>query len=95
MDGGLPAGVYESLHTRNLDRLLAGTPNLTPRFSPVADADAPEVLGRHVATVVRRLLLDERDPGRRTAIILELLNAVGATDDLPTAVLEQLLVLTR
>jgi superfamily II DNA or RNA helicase/HKD family nuclease len=95
MDGGLAAGVYESLHTRSLDRQLAGTPELTPRFSPIAEADAPEVLARHVAAVVRRLLADERDPERRATLIRELLTAVEATDDLPTAALEQLLVLTR
>ena len=95
MDGGLAAGVYESLHTAGLDRQLAGAVGLTPRFSVVDGVDAPEVLARHIANVVRRALADERDPDRRTALVSDLLSVLAATDDQPTEILEQLLVLTR
>lgn len=90
----MPAGVYESLRTVGLDRRLAAATGLTPHFSAVDGADAPEVLARHIAGVVRRVLAEERDPGRRTAFLRELL-AVLAAEEHPTEALEQLLALTR
>ncbi len=95
MDGRLAAGVYESLHTLGLDKRLAGLTGLTPRFSAVDPADEPEVLARHLADVVRRVLADERDSDRRVALVGELLGVIGATDDRLSERLEQLLVLTR
>ena len=95
MDQEYAEGVYESLRTAGLDRRLAALTRLTPRFAPVDAADAPEVLARHVADVVRRALTDERDPDRRVTLVNELMAALAATDDEITERLEQLLVLTR
>jgi HKD family nuclease len=95
MERELAAGVYESLHTNRLDRLLGASTNLTPHFLPVAEGEVPEVLSRHIADVVRRVLEDERDPERRATIIDDILTSVTASDDLPVNAFEQLLVLTH
>ena len=95
VDGKLAAGVYESLHTAGLDRQLADATGLTPRFSLVDAADAPEVLARHIASIVRRVLADERNHDRRSTLVGELLTVLAAAEEQPTETLEQLLVLTR
>ena len=95
VDGKLAAGVYESLHTAGLDRQLADATGLTPRFSLVDAADAPEVLARHIASIVRRVLADERNHDRRSTLVNELLTVLAAAEEQPTETLEQILVLTR
>ena len=91
----LPEGVYETLRTLRLDAVLAELAALTPRCEPVDPADVPHVLGRHVAEVVTRALTEERDLGRRLALVNDLLERVAAHDErLPDAA-EQLVVLSR
>jgi superfamily II DNA or RNA helicase/HKD family nuclease len=91
----LAEGVYESLRTSGLEGALALVRDLEPRFAPVDPADAPDVLARHVARAVRRLLADERDEGKQAAIINELMDVVHAPDERLVDGLEQLVVLTR
>lgn len=95
VEGRLTEGVYESLRTAGLDRRIGQLTGLMPRFAAVDAADAPDVLARHVADVVRRALADERDPQQRVALVNELLSALAATDERLTDTVEQLLVLTR
>ncbi len=94
MDDQLAAGVYESLRTAGLERRLAAAPELTARFAAVDAGNAPEVLARHIADVLRRVLSGP-DVGKRAALVRDLLDALGAVDDQPTEVLEQLLALSR
>ena len=91
----LPEGLYESLRTSGLEQSLSHLRDLEPRFAPVDPADAPEVLARHVARSVRRLLADERDEEKRAAIVNELMDVIHAPDERLVDGLEQLVVLTR
>jgi superfamily II DNA or RNA helicase/HKD family nuclease len=91
VDERLSAGVYESLHTRALDRALCAVSEAAPQFGEVESAEAPEVLARHVADAVRRALQDQPHHQR-----LEKINNLLAqvTDDADVVVaLEQLLAL--
>ncbi|MDQ2879954.1 MAG: DUF3427 domain-containing protein [Actinomycetota bacterium] len=91
MIDGLPAGAYELLHTRALDRALRAVPSAVPQFGEVEAADAPEVLARHVADAVRRALKDEPHD-QRLQTINDLLTRVADDADAVVA-LEQLLAL--
>ncbi|MGH3794693.1 MAG: DUF3427 domain-containing protein [Pseudonocardiaceae bacterium] len=91
MEERLSVGAYESLHTRALDRALRAVPDVTPQFGEVTEADAPEVLARHVADAVRRALTDEPHD-QRLEKINSLLARVADQDDAVVA-LEQLLAL--
>jgi superfamily II DNA or RNA helicase/HKD family nuclease len=93
MDGGLVAGAYESLHTAELEGRLSALVGLTPQFQTLGQSDAPGVLSRHVASVLLRVLTEEKDPERRTSLVGEILDRLGASDQRPTSTLEQLLSL--
>lgn len=56
----LAPGVYESLHTRRLQRALSAVPDATPLFGDIDPADAPEVLARHVGDAVRHTIAGVR-----------------------------------
>lgn len=89
MDLGLPAGVYEALHTHALDKALGAAHHATPHFNKVEPAEAPEVLARHVAGAVRRALLEAPHDQR-----LEKINgllALVADDSDAVVALEQLI----
>ena len=93
MDGGLAAGAYESLHTAELERRLATLVGLTPQFQALDQSDAPGVLSRHVASVLLRVLTEEKDLERRTFLVGEILDRLGASEQRPTSTLEQLFAL--
>ena len=93
MDGGLVSGAYESLRTAELEQRLRQLDGLTPHFQALDPAEAPEVLARHVATIVRRLLVAEPDPDRRATLVGDVLDRLGAVDERPTSSLEQLFAL--
>jgi len=87
----LPAGAYEALHTRALDKALGAAPEGIPHFNKVEPAEAPEILARHVADAVRRTLHEAPHDQR-----LEKINgflAQVADDTAAVAALEQLLAL--
>jgi superfamily II DNA or RNA helicase/HKD family nuclease len=69
-------GLYERLITRELASRLA-TDSRTVDRGMVDDADAPEVLARHVRTVALRALRDERNAERRMALVNELVSDLG------------------
>ena len=75
--GDLSPGVYESLETVGLIRRLHRSP-LQPHFETVDPEDAPDVLARHIAELLRRCLSDRDEPGK-----VDLVNEVVAllTDD--------------
>src|SRR4051794_30683 len=90
MDGGLAAGAYELLHTAALEERLQLLVGVTPHFQALDADDAPDVLARHIAAVVRRMLMAEKDPHQRSRIVGDVLELLGASDQQPTSTLEQL-----
>lgn len=91
--GEFAEGVYESLETAGLTRQLRSLP-LDPRFEVIDPADAPEVLARHIADVVRRTL-DDRDEPARVELVNELIRLLHDEDATVTDRLRQLVALTR
>ena len=85
MDGGLAPGAYESLHTAELEERLRLLVGVTPHFQALDPTDAPDVLARHVAAVLRRMLVAEKDPQQRSQIVAEVLDVLGASDQQPTS----------
>ena len=81
MDGGLAAGAYQSLHTAELERRLQQMEGVTPHFQALAPAEAPDVLARHVAAVVRQLLVAEKEPHERARLVGDLLDYLGASQE--------------
>ena len=73
-------GLYESLITRALEQRLAGVSALDVHRGSIDEADEPDVLARHVRDVTLRVLRQERDAGRRLAMVNQL---VGELSGLP------------
>lgn len=61
-DDPLPEGLYESLLTARLQKLLDQHPEEHQLLHNIAEGDEPHVLARHVRSAVERALADERDP---------------------------------
>ena len=82
-DGGesLLEGLYESLLTSALERRLAGLTNLEVQRGAVDEADAPDVLARHIRDVTLRALRQEKDGVRRLALVNRLVDELGAPED--------------
>ena len=93
--GELAEGLYEALHTERLSRELSQTTWLEPRFAGVDPLEAPDVLARHVARAVRRVLSDEHDAGRRRERVNSLLAVLDADEEQLVEGIEQLIALTR
>jgi len=91
--GDYPEGVYESLETVALARQLQDSA-FTAKFAAVDPGDAPEVLARHIADIVRRSL-DGRDEGSRVDIVNEIAALFETADDALPGAIRQLLALTR
>lgn len=72
-----PAGLYESLITDHLERSLAGMGERTD----VDPAEQPHVLARHVYDLTVHALRAERDPTARLAIVNQLIETIGRSDD--------------
>lgn len=80
-DGSLLEGLYESLITRALEKRLAGLSTVDIHRGAIDEADEPDVLARHVRDVTLRALRQERDAGRRLALVNQLVETLGASDD--------------
>lgn len=91
-DDSLLEGLYESLITRALDRRLAGLTSLEAHRGVVDDADAPDVLARHVRDVTLRALRQEKDAARRLALVNQLIESLGASEDALTTARQLLAV---
>lgn len=85
-DDSLLEGLYERLITEDLEARLAAATNLLIDRGEVDEADAPEVLARHLRTVALRVLRDERKAERRLDIVNDLIDRLGSpTDAVATA----------
>ena len=71
-DDHLLEGLYERLITAEIAAQLAGAPGLTVDRGVIDDADAPEILARHVREVVLRALRSERSADKRLALVNDL-----------------------
>jgi len=93
-DGGLVQGLYESLITRALEDRLADLPGKDVHRAMVDDADAPEVLARHIRDVALRALREERNPDRRLALVNRLVASLGA-EEASVSATQQLLAVVK
>ena len=91
-DDSLLEGLYERLITRELDERLAALDGQVVERGRVDDADAPEVLARHIGSVALRALRDERNPERRLALVNDFVNRLGFARDQLTATSQLLAV---
>lgn len=78
----LPEGMYESLLTARLEKLLAERPDDTRLIYDVDSGDEPHVLARHVRNAVERALRDEKDPAQRRDLVNRILTQLGNETDL-------------
>ncbi|MFC8502484.1 DUF3427 domain-containing protein [Pedococcus sp. NPDC057267] len=74
-------GLYERLITAELAAQLASSPDLTVDRGVVDDADAPEILARHVRAVVLRALRSQRSPEKRLALVNDLIGRLESPRD--------------
>src|SRR6476646_3015370 len=94
-DGGsLLEGVYESLITAQLQKRLDEAGDIDAPRVAVADADEPEVLSRHVAQAVVRVLRRERNPELRVDLVNRMLNVLGSDEDAVVDASRQLLAVS-
>ncbi|CEA09676.1 UvrABC system protein B [Arthrobacter saudimassiliensis] len=63
-DGGLVHGLYETLHTRQLQDQLDLHPTLQAVFESVSDDESPALLAEHVAARVREVLAGTKPEDR-------------------------------
>lgn len=89
----LPDGLYESLLTPSLERQLAALPSRLSKLGKVDSADAPDVLARHVAGEVARVLRDTRNETKRIEIVNKVLEVLEAADEWVSPPTRQLLAL--
>lgn len=96
-DDPLAEGVYESVVTTALLRRLGERSDLTPRVDRVDPADQPDVLAAHLGHVILRGLRrpGESDEAARLALVRQLLDLLGAQDEIPEDGVRRLLALTR
>ena len=93
--GEFAPGVYESLKTRRLLASLAEHTDLDPHFEHVDPDEAPEVLARHTALAVRRVLAQTPDDTTRRRLVNDLLVALEEVQDQLVEPTERLVALTR
>ena len=81
-DDSMLEGLYESLITRGLESRLNGDPGQAVDRSKIDEADEPEVFARHVRAVALRAFREERNSERRLALVNEIVEHLGTTEDL-------------
>jgi superfamily II DNA or RNA helicase/HKD family nuclease len=91
--GTVDEGIYEQLITRAVERGLSGSPHLRADLHAVDPADEPDVLARHIATEVARVLRDTKNEDKRTHLANELLGVLSAQDQAVAPPTRQLLSL--
>ncbi|MGF4045401.1 DUF3427 domain-containing protein [Paenarthrobacter nitroguajacolicus] len=77
----LPEGLYELLQTRRLEAKLALVPELSATVDAIHEDDAPDVLSRHIAEVVREALTAAK-PEERVKLANRLLSQVQADNQI-------------
>lgn len=75
-------GIYDALVTNSLLAAMEQFDGQPPVLHEVDEADQPEVLARHVGDAVRRALGSTRDPGKRVALVNDLLQRLTEHDGL-------------
>ena len=80
-DDSLLEGLYERLITAELASQLAGASSLTADRGLVDEADAPQILARHVRDVVLRALRSERSAEKRLALVNDLITRLESPRD--------------
>ncbi len=80
-EDSLLEGLYESLITRALEQRLASNASDDVQRGTIDEADEPDVLARHVRDITLRALRQERDAGRRLALVNRLVETLGSTDE--------------
>ena len=93
--GDLSEGLYESLMTSRLERLVADTAHLNPEIRQVDAAEQPDVLARHVRDAAFRALTKQTDPTKRVELVNAVLGLLDQLDDSASRHPEQLLSLRR
>ena len=85
----LSEGIYEHLVTEEVAHAIGGSAPLIAVFAPVADADVPLVLGRHVGNEIARVLDGLSREGRAAAasvlagqILDDLATRIGGAEEL-------------
>ncbi len=73
----MPEGLYELLHTSNIEFKLSLVPELAAVVSEIDQADTPDVLSRHIAEVVKAALT-AANPEDRVALANRLLSQIQA-----------------
>jgi HKD family nuclease len=84
-------GLYESLITKALEERLSDTSGQAVDRGAVDEADAAEVLARHIREVALRTLRVERNAERRLELVNRLMDALGSSQDALSATPRQLL----
>ena len=75
----LPEGLYELLNTNLLGERVSQEAELQPIFAEIEDDDSPDILSRHVADAVRRVLAAAK-PTERVALANKLLQELNTGD---------------
>ncbi|MGO4382836.1 DUF3427 domain-containing protein [Specibacter sp. RAF43] len=79
-------GLYELLHTQELSKRLAAVPDLEAKIDDLGKAASPEVLARHVADAVKRMLTNTKEEDRvaKTNQLLTIINPGNQVTPGPT-----------
>lgn len=89
-------GLYELLVTRELIERLKDTDDLIPILRKVDEAEAPEILSRHVQDALRAVLGATHEPSHRIALVNALLDRLASAEAaMLTEDLQQLTSLRR
>jgi superfamily II DNA or RNA helicase/HKD family nuclease len=94
-DDSMLEGLYESLITRGLESRLTGAHGQAVDRSKIEEADEPEVLARHIRAVALRAFREERNSERRLALVNEIVEHLGANEDLLQGGFRQLMSVSR
>lgn len=82
IEGGVPAGRYDTLITRRLREAIARLENGHDSHT-MDDADLPGRLAQHVGSLVQRRLERLADPDQRLTLIEGMLDHLGQSDERP------------
>ena len=80
-EDSLLEGLYESLITRALERRLTSNAPDDVQRGAIDEADEPDILARHVRDITLRALRQERDAGRRLALVNRLVETLGSGEE--------------
>ena len=82
-------GVYESLLTARLHRMLNANTDLVFDLNDVDEAEQPLAIARHLAGLIEHALRTVRTPGARVAIVRDILSVLPDPDALQEVLYEE------